>query len=224
MLAGWWPELPSWLSGRHPRLAVSGEFDLDQDTYQEISGKIETDEDGDIHLLSFFSQADEGRSPELRVSLGIHGPENGVRRVHYRFAHSETRLFTWEEDEDTANLEKILPVLASASIAHVTDISLAVVVNDPDEEFVFPLPIDLNGSPVSGFTQIKGVRLAQLDPDDPTQELYSAILDLGDGPEAKGSASIYTTIEAPFQTSLLTVALERAIPVIMLTLQQVAES
>lgn len=119
-----------------------------------------------------------GQEAELSGVLGIHNNvgEAGAGRpwVHYnvRLRRRRTRASTQNEEGWTQLCDAILRVLGSHSAKVVVSLEIPTDSATP----AVSLPIKLSPSEVTGFSEIRGVRLVQVDPAKPESSLYSAIV------------------------------------------------
>jgi len=85
----------------------------------------------------------------------------------------------------------------------------------PEATLALKLPVALAGSEVPGFSRVTGMRLAQMDTEDPNAELYSAILQ-HHGTSVSVQAS--NLMDLHLDDQILSRALERALPVAKLAI------
>jgi hypothetical protein len=162
---------------------------------------------------------DFGRgAAEVRALIGIHEPKaiQGVdlfgheprpHWVHFSvdfvagIQGRENRTCAW-----AAVYEALCTILSSRALNVTAFWSL------PRSSFTFAvaLPIPLQGD-IPGFTDIRGVRLAEPDPDNPGSDLYSLILDHY---ETSASVQVRTTLEDMLSTDLLQKATDRALSIV----------
>ncbi len=147
----------------------------------------------------------------LRGSIGIHDyrANKDVAQVTKSgfFAHYTLELEAGIKVQKNAEgWDKLSDAVANALPKHTCRVRLQQFIPTGRVAPATSLPIPL-GEAISGFTEIRGVRLAQPDPADPKKELYSVILQLtGDGGYG---ISTLTFIESRLDGDLLTRALNR---------------
>jgi hypothetical protein len=153
-----------------------------------------------------------GTALALKGSMGVHDyrGEKDVAEMtttgfvaHYT-VELEAGLTVDKEEEGWA---KLSDALAKVLKKHTSSIRLQQFFAPGKVVPATSLPIQLGEAGISGFAEIRGVRLVQPDPSDTKNALYSVILDLtSDGGHAVGTT---TVIESRLDEELLTKAITR---------------
>ncbi len=190
-------------------ITIRGEVELSEESLASVVQLCE----GRNHFR-FGLPASQGA---LVVTIGVHVGdrlgEDEAPWMHYSM--------NWDPTVEFDRPEKLLA--RKAILARLTEIvprhplDLVAQFEAPNyEAFSFPLPIDVGPLGVSGFSQIRGARLAQADEGDPQRELYSVILD--GRPTGPVSATVLATIESDLGSDVFSVAMGRAVSVLDLLL------
>jgi hypothetical protein len=131
-----------------------------------------------VHVKHRHRAALGTRDGELSAILGVHEdarrglPNDLFLHGHVRFERRTPRPAIRVSDAEWRAVVDLLHGLMGARPAEVN-----LRLNLPqDTVAALQLPIDLRRSEVAGFSEIRGVQLAQLDAEDADRVLYSAIL------------------------------------------------
>jgi len=223
------PELPRGYDLQWFYLGIRGDFGFSAEDYEKIRRDAGISKKN--QHVGFTQTVDlAGRSAELRGTIGVHDlrgieaeldlaagePPPTDAWVHYALSVELTSKpeETTEGDWDAAYVavRNLLPERVPMSV--ILRMSVPSGKIDP----AVSLPISLGKTAVSGFSEIRGVRLAEADPDDPDEELYSLIIDQsGD----TTSIQVFASVETPCDEHVLLTALDRALAVTELAIRKV---
>lgn len=217
------PRVPDTLPAGFDRVAVRAFVDLSEAQVDAIRAAVRFD--GEDSLAAFRENVTIGDVHcGFAGHIGVHdlrGVSSETEKdecaltLHYSFEleigirYKAKRGDRWESLSNAA-----ADLLATA---HPVSVTLSCVF--PEDEIVpaTALPIALGKSGVSGFSEIRGVRLAQPDPSDPSLDLYSVIVDRD---QRHYYLTAATLIEASLNAELLTRALDRLRDVAALAYQE----
>jgi len=160
----------------------------------------------------------------LRGLIGIHDsrasgkapePSEAGIVLHYSF---ELEKDVTTKDAQADDWDRLSEAVSGVVGSHQVIVSMWAVRAKDEIVPATALPIALGDTGVSGFSEIRGVRLAQPDPSDKDNDLYSVVLDK-EGNEYFVTAS--TSIEATgLEEELLRRALDRLKEVAMLAYKE----
>ena len=94
---------------------------------------------------------------------------------------------------------------------HSAQVDLLLVADEIEFGFPVSVPLPLNPTDVPGFSEIRGLRLVQLDPENPDVELYYAILDRSGG---RRSVQISSPVEVEWTDDILHSAMNHALSIV----------
>jgi hypothetical protein len=196
------PELPKGLTFSRFSLTVSGSVQLPESRLDWARGVVNSTE-GDDHCAFYAPFPTEKQKAELWILLGVH-------TTHYETAPDpETFEFHYEVrlQRHTGRGEGLAAGRASAIFDELRtlpehSVRVLMTVWAPTEALQTPvsLPFPISQAAVPGFSEVRGVRLVKIDPEDPELELYSAIVDTY-GPNS--SIQITAPMTAVWSSNLL---------------------
>lgn len=231
------PLMPEGLDPKGFILTVRVELELAADEYERIRKDLGSEEK---HLHARFASEVkllDGEAGKLTGLIGLHD----LRETREREEEKEEHKHEKEEPYPDAWLvyELVLKWPCEARQAlddRWTALYSAIVKAFPEKPVwriflslflpaskVLPfvnVPIPLAESEISGFSEIRGVRVVQPDPEDAENELYSVILD------HRGelmAIRVEAPLEAGCDESILSVAFERALSIAKLAFETVRE-
>ena len=169
-----------------------------------------------------------GTSAEIRGFIGLHPRPNEAGEdtdqlqqrspwLHYSL---ELRPVRRAEAATEADWQTISSALAEVLGTHTINFSSTVWFERKDVVLAVSLPIELGPSEVPGFSEIKGVRLSKADPENSSEDLYSAIIDNHD---KYVYITVTATIESPFDEDVLVRAFDRVSSITDLLVKRVEQ-
>ncbi len=177
-----------------------------------------------VHSSFGRNTAIGGSRGVLRGLIGIHDsrasgkapePSEAGIVLHYSF---ELEKDVTTKDAQADDWDRLSEAVSGVVGSHQVIVSMWAVRAKDEIVPATALPIALGDTGVSGFSEIRGVRLAQPDPSDKDNDLYSVVLDK-EGNEYFVTAS--TSIEATgLEEELLRRALDRLKEVAMLAYKE----
>lgn len=173
------PELPKGLTFSRFSLTVSGSVQLPESRLDWARGVVNSS-DNDDHCAFYAPFPTSGQKAELRMLLGVHTthyettPDPGTFELHY-----ELRLqrHTGRGAEQTGG--RVAAIFDELRSLPEHSVRVLMTVWAPTDAIQTPvaLPFLINQAAAPGFSEVRGVRLVKIDPEDPKVELYSAIVD-----------------------------------------------
>lgn len=190
------PELPEGYEGTFWSFTVRHSAELDRSRVDQLlSGSDLLDEDGDAHTFFRTPTTLDGQPAELSGVLGIHThpTDDSEAPTGHLEVTVRTDQHPAERRDDT--MDRLLRTYSE--LVGKSTFWIGGYWRFPKERAIFAidLPIPLDPQEVAGFTEIRGVRLAQReDPEGP--DLYSIILDkLKDGLSAQVSVEFDSQLD-----------------------------
>lgn len=168
-----------------------------------------------------------GKTAEVRALIGIHGPRpqqetdlfEDASRTHWIHFSLDFTAGIRPRNNQSQMWAVAYEALRNTVSSRVFDVNAFWSFPKDSSTFAVALPILLQGD-IPGFTEIRGVRLSEPDPDDPTGELYSLILDhYGNS----ASAQVRTTLDSDLSGDLLKKAMDRAIAIVRLAVEPIQD-
>lgn len=196
-------------------MSVYHNCDLGAPEYANLRAELpdHAGEDGDFHASIFRPVTFLGVAGQLECVVGIHPREPGTAWAHW---HLRVDVDRRPKEVESANSEQILRALASAIGPISARVSLYWRHNLTNAVPVVDLPITT--ADVVGFSEIRGVRLAQLDKAT-GEELFSMILDYHG--EGELTASVAGEFETELDERVLLRGVERAFEIAELGLEEI---
>lgn len=175
------PRLSPKLAGVTQRLEVAATFFMTEEEYRGILASAGLEGDN-IHLTMSESGDAEYGGGALAGLLGIHretvapetpDPSRTPFWFHYKFTWTPRPRIAAKDALWDSAFAAVAPLVPQHPARALLDAEYAA------NRFDFPVsvPISLAAEDAPGFSQIRGVRLVQVDPAKPTSELYSVVLD-----------------------------------------------
>lgn len=208
--------------------------DLTVEEFDALADKV--GEVGESRHASFAEPAAiGGEVGELRGLIGIHDRRNSKLFAKYAeerqkdkpnytglwlhydltFRHTSSPRDPFVDDD----WQKLCDALHESLREHTVEANVRVLLSDPGTVLVMTLPVKL-GPSATGFTEIRGMRLVQVDEKDPEQELYSVFVDCI-GEETTIEAS--TVVHGRFDNDIMVKGFDAALEVVRLTIREVGE-
>lgn len=207
------PRFPEVVPVLGASLTVRSTSDLMQDEVEALRAQIS----GEISRHASFRQEVQfaGGKAEFRGVIGIHRVQATAEGDLFQTEPQEKHWIHFQLDLLTGVRPRPHKGDSWDELAHAVSrvlnarpIRVSAFWSLPRDRVTFAvtLPIEL-GYDIPGFSEIRGVRLAQPDPDNPDDDLYSLILNHS-GKSA--TVQISASFESTFSHDLLTKALDRA--------------
>ena len=210
------PELPKGLTLSQFSLTVSGSVQLPESRLDWARGVVNSTEDD--HCAFYAPFLTEGHKAELWILFGVHTthyettPDPGTFEFHY-----EVRLQRHTGRAEEQALSRFSAIFEELKALPEHSVRVLMTVWAPTSAIQTPvsLPFPISQAAAPGFSEVRGVRLVKIDPEDPAVELYSAIVDTY-GPN--GSIQIAAPMSAVWSSDLLVEAASLGFSVVELAI------
>lgn len=196
------PHPPASLDGRLLSVELSGSLDLEREALAKLRDLME---EPHCHWLVDYGEGEEARA--LFGFLGVHVPDHQIDEpsgLHYELIVQVGR--TVKENRGPENWQDILERLRDEVPQHQIDTVTRFRVAGL-EKFRFPLPMPLDETGLSGFSELRGARLVELDKNT-EKELYSVIID---GTPREARVTVFASLDGTLHAEIFPEALKRAL-------------
>ncbi len=211
-------------NARFVSLSISETVSIGTAAAASLRSRVTTKDDS-FHVAIRQPVAVGDCSSELRGLIGIHGlhaaarsrrrskssQEKGPRRfIHYELGLRSTSFAKTIESD---SWDEAFKAVAEKLGTHSVSVNLSLSLSEETRPKI-QLPIMVSQAEAMGFTEIRGIRLVQVEPK-ATGELYSVIVDRS--ANGRIGLSVSTQVEVTLSTESLLIAFTRAMSIANLT-------